>query len=180
MNLTSQLKNEHRDINCVLEILEKICTKIERGEKVKKAHLESVVEFFSAFVGECHLVKEEMLFPAMEKAGVPKGGGPIGELRAVHTIARSFIGTMNKAVLNYPGDINNDKNFSQSAREYIGLLKAHINTEEVLFSLAENYISPEIKQSLAQTFKQFEKNRFEKCRQTKFHKIIKRLKTAYL
>jgi hemerythrin-like domain-containing protein len=180
MNLTAQLKNEHRDIQCMLKILEKICAKIEHGEIIKKVHLESVVEFFSTFVGECHLVKEEMLFPAMEKAGVPKGGGPIGELRAVHTISRSFIGTMNKAILNYPWDINNDKNFTQSAREYIGLLKAHINAEEVLFSLAENYIFPEIKQSLAHTFKQFEKNRFGACGQTKFHKIINRLKTAYL
>jgi hemerythrin-like domain-containing protein len=75
MKPTAHLIDEHHDIKLMLQILEKICVKIEQGEKVQKAHLESIMEFFSDFVGDCHLAKEEdMLFPAMEKAGVPPGG----------------------------------------------------------------------------------------------------------
>jgi hemerythrin-like domain-containing protein len=75
MEPNTQLKDEHHDIKLMLQILEKICTKIEHGEKVKKRHLKSIMDFFSDFVGECHLAKEEdMLFPAMEKGGSsPRG-----------------------------------------------------------------------------------------------------------
>jgi len=181
MKPTAQLKDEHHDIKLMLQILEKICAKIEHGEKVKKAHLESIMEYFSAFVGDCHLAKEEdMLFPAMEKAGVPKGGGPIGDLRVVHTIARSYISVMNEAVLKYPADVSNAKTFTQNAREYIELLKAHIDTEDMLFPLAENYISEEGKKNLAEEFKQFERTRIGSSKQTKFHKLLNRMKTTYL
>jgi hemerythrin-like domain-containing protein len=181
MKLTARLQDEHRDINIMLQILEKICAKIERGEKVKKAHLESIMEFFKIFVGECHLAKEEvMLFPVMEKAGVPIGGGPIGELRSVHILARSYITALTEAALNHSGCSRNDKIFLQSAREYIGLLKDHINAEDMLFPLAENYISSGLKQDLAQAFNEFEKNRFAACSQTKYHKIVNRLKDTYL
>ena len=181
MKPTVQLKDEHRDIKLMLQILEKICTKIEHGEKENKAHLESMMEFFSSFVDEFHLTKEEdMLFPAMEKAGVPKGGGPIGDLRVVHTIARSYISGMNEAVLKYPADVSNANNFTQNAREYIELLKEHIDTEDSLFPLAENYIPEERKKNLAEEFKRFERTRIGQDWRLKFHKLLKRLKTIYL
>jgi hemerythrin-like domain-containing protein len=37
MKPTAQLKDEHHDIKLMLQILDKICTKIEHGEKVKNA-----------------------------------------------------------------------------------------------------------------------------------------------
>jgi hemerythrin-like domain-containing protein len=132
-------------------------------------------------VGECHLTKEEdMLFPAMEKAGVPQGGGPIGDLRVVHTIARSYISVMNEAVLKYPADVSNDKIFTQNAREYIELLKAHIDTEDMLFPLAENYISEKVKKNLTEEFKKFERARIGSERKTTFQKLLNHLKTTYL
>ena len=181
MKPTAQLKDEHHDIKLMLQILDKICVKIEHGEKVKKAHLESMMEFFSDFVGECHLAKEEdMLFPAMEKAGVPQGGGPIGDLRVVHTIARSYISVMNEAVLKYPADVSNDKIFTQNAREYIELLKSHIDTEDMLFPLAENYISEKVMKNLTEEFKKFERTRIGTDKQTKFHKLLNHLKLTYI
>ena len=181
MKPTAPLKDEHHDIKLMLQILDKICTKIEHGEKVKKAHLESIMEFFSDFVVECHLAKEEdMLFPAMEKAGVPQGGGPIGDLRVVHTIARSYISVMNEAVLKYPADANNDKIFTQNAREYIELLKSHIDTEDMLFPLAENYISEKVKKNLTEEFKKFERTRIGSERKTTFQKLLNHLITTYI
>jgi hemerythrin-like domain-containing protein len=178
MKATARLKDEHHDITLMLQILEKICTKNEHGEKVKKTHLESMMEFFSTFVGKFHLAKEEeLLFPAMEKAGVPKGGGPIGDLRVVHTIARSYISTLIDAVLAYPADL---KKFTQTAREYIDLLKEHIDKEDILFPLAENYIPEERKKKLVEEFNKFEQTRIGPDKQAHFHKLLTRRKTAYL
>jgi hemerythrin-like domain-containing protein len=121
-----------------------------------------------------------MLFPAMEKAGVPQGGGPIGDLRVVHTIARSYISVMNEAVLKYPADVSNDKIFTQNAREYIELLKSHIDTEDMLFPLAENYISEKVKNKLTEEFMKFECTRIGSKRKTIFQNLLNRMKTTYL
>ncbi len=180
MNVISQLKKEHRDINLMLAVLEKICVMMQRGEKVDKRHLESILEFFVTFVGQCHIAKEEeMLFPAMEQAGIPKGGGPIGELRSVHIIARSHISAMHEALRKYTRNVTHDSVFEQNACEYIELLKAHIHAEDTLFALADTYIAPDMQQNLMRVFKQFE-NKVGACSQKKFHKTVNRLKVAYL
>jgi hemerythrin-like domain-containing protein len=83
---------------------------------------------------------------------------------------------MNDAVHVYPADLNK---LTKNAREYIELLKAHIDTEDMLFPLAENYISEEEKKYLAEEFKKFERIRIGPDKRTKYNKLLNRLKTTY-
>ncbi len=81
MTPTEQLKEEHQGIQLMLSILEKVCQRLESGGKVETGHLEKVLEFIQVFADKCHHGKEEdLLFPEMEKAGIPKEQGPIGPL----------------------------------------------------------------------------------------------------
>jgi hemerythrin-like domain-containing protein len=69
-----QLKKEHAVIERMLAILETVCLRLQAGELVDPAHVGQIVEFFRGFADECHHGKEEaVLFPALEKVGIPRG-----------------------------------------------------------------------------------------------------------
>ena len=70
------LTDEHRVIERVLAVLEKLTTKpVENSLDCWRKAL----DFFSYFVDQCHHFKEErVLFPAMEERGIPREEGPIG------------------------------------------------------------------------------------------------------
>lgn len=75
MKATQQLKDEHQGIKIVFRILEKICEKLNVDGSVSAEHFEGILEFFNIFVDRCHHGKEEdLLFPAMEQAGIPRQG----------------------------------------------------------------------------------------------------------
>jgi len=73
MNYTEQLKEEHKGIILMLRVLEQMCDRLDAGEPVDLDHLERSVEFLKVFADTCHHAKEEeLLFPAMEQAGIPR------------------------------------------------------------------------------------------------------------
>lgn len=78
MKPTEQLKEEHKAIKLMLKVLEAMCRRLENKENIPKEHFEKVLEFIKVFADKCHHGKEEdLLFPAMEKAGIPREGGPL-------------------------------------------------------------------------------------------------------
>ena len=79
---TEVLSNEHKVIARVLTVVAKLATKSVEGslDSWKKA-----LDFFGHFADQCHHFKEEqVLFPAMEKRGIPREGGPIGTMLTEH------------------------------------------------------------------------------------------------
>ena len=98
MTPAEQLREEHQGITLMLKILEKVCAKMEAQGKVNPDHLERIVEFFRIFADKCHHGKEEdLLFPEMEKAGIPREKGPIGVMLAEHSQGRGFVQGMAEA-----------------------------------------------------------------------------------
>lgn len=85
MKATEQLRNEHRGIEVMLDILAKVCGRLQAGGSVDPQHLAEILEFFTVFVDKCHHAKEEdLLFPAMEQAGIPGDTGQMGGLLGEH------------------------------------------------------------------------------------------------
>jgi hemerythrin-like domain-containing protein len=73
MTPTEQLKEEHEGIQLMLRILDKVCQRLASGVRVDTGHLEKILEFIKVFADKCHHGKEEdLLFPEMGKAGIPK------------------------------------------------------------------------------------------------------------
>src|SRR3990167_8915273 len=123
MTSTEQLRNEHQAVLLALEILEKICQKLEAKEKVYSKHQKEVLEFIKIFVDKCHHGKEEdLLFPALEKVGIPKEQGPIGMMLTEHDTGRGYVKGMSE-------NISNPEKFIGEARGYIELLRQHIEKE---------------------------------------------------
>ena len=186
---TDILKSEHEVIEVSLEILEEICKKLEEeGNKspdVKRSleeDIEKVLEFITTFADKCHHGKEEKhLFSAMEESGIPREGGPIGVMLYEHDVGRKLVASMKESLGKYKGGNPEEKiRFIKSAREYISLLRNHIDKENnVLFKLADEHIPEEKQREIVKGFEDVEKDIGE-GKHEELHKLIHELSKIYL
>jgi len=183
MGPTDQLKEEHQGILLMLKILEKVCVKLESQEKVDPRHLERIVEFFRVFADKCHHGKEEdLLFPEMEKAGIPKDRGPIGVMLMEHDQGRAHVRGMREAAIRYKeGDSRASVEFAKNARDYIALLTQHIDKENnILFPMGERVVSREKQRDLVEAFESLEREKIGTGTHEEFHKLLHHLQEVYL
>src|SRR5512138_271352 len=140
MNATDQLRDEHKALLLMLAILEKITAKLQSEGFLEKEHLAGMLEFFSVFVDKCHHGKEEdLLFPALEKAGVPKEGGPIGIMLQEHDLGRSYIRGLRQGTADFKtvGGKQAVAQIVANIKKYSDLLTGHIDKEDnILYPIA--------------------------------------------
>jgi hemerythrin-like domain-containing protein len=183
MTPSEQLKEEHQGILLMLRILEKVAAKLEAKEKVEGNHLERIVEFFRVFADKCHHGKEEdLLFPAMEKAGVPRERGPIGVMLAEHQQGRGYVRGMAEDIdRQKKGESKALADYAENARNYIALLTQHIKKEDnVLFPMGEKVLSKETQQDLVEGFEKIEVERIGEGTHEEFHTLLRHLEKIYL
>jgi hemerythrin-like domain-containing protein len=182
MKATQQLKNEHEGVKIMLSIMGKVCQQLETTGNLGKDHFEGILEFLKVFVDKCHHGKEEdLLFPALEAAGMPKDG-PITVMLQEHAMGRTYVKTISEAFASYSkGDKSPSENIVQNARAYISLLTAHIEKENnVLFVMADNLLSEEEQDRLLEGFERIEEERIGIGKHEEFHGLIDRLSAIYL
>jgi hemerythrin-like domain-containing protein len=158
MEGTKILMDEHRVIERVLASLEKAADKVENGEMAPDFFI-SAADFIKGFADGCHHRKEEgVLFPAMEAAGVPRQGGPIGVMLAEHEEGRRLTGGMREAAEKWgQGDTAAKSEVVQFARAYTRLLHQHIAKEDnVLFPMADRVITADRQPGVAVDFERVE------------------------
>lgn len=183
MTPTEQLKEEHKAIMLMLEILEKVCQKLDSGEKMNPEHLDGIVEFIRVFADRCHHGKEEdLLFPAMVEAGIPKEGGPIGVMLTEHNMGRDYAKGLGNAIAKYKaGDLKASSEIIENAKNYIALLTPHINKEDnILYQMADIHLSKEKQEELLKEFEKVEKEKIGSGKHEEFHKLLNNLKEVYL
>jgi hemerythrin-like domain-containing protein len=153
------LKREHRAIECVLRALGQIKDRLARGESIDPALLDRCIDFIRRFADGVHHQKEEnILFPAMTAAGVPKDMGPIACMLAEHGQGREFVARMAAAVEGIrSGRPGAAEQFGGAAAGYAQLLASHIQKEDnVLFLIAERVVGDENLDGLAPEFNRAE------------------------
>ncbi len=183
MTPTEQLKEEHQGIQLMLSILEKVCQRLESGETVDTGHLEKILEFIRVFADKCHHGKEEdLLFPEMERAGIPKEQGPIGVMLLEHSKGRDYVRGMNEAIAGYKrNEANVSSEFVENARNYIALLTQHIDKENnILFPWGERVLSEEQKKKLVEDFEKLEHERIGQGKHEEFHELLWHLRDVYV
>jgi hemerythrin-like domain-containing protein len=161
MNATEQLRAEHEGILTMLQILERICEQMSSGKRADSSHLDQIIEFLQVFADRCHHGKEEdILFPALEKTGIPRDGGPIGVMLSDHDHGRQYIRAMQKALEELEKGQEGIDGFVRAARGYIELLRSHIMKENnVLFVMAERNLSGEEQARLFDSFEILEQEK---------------------
>lgn len=180
---TDQLKAEHEKILILLGILERICAWHEAKRDINPFYLGQAIEFMKIFVDKFHHGKEEdLLFPAMQKAGVRREPGPIGELMIDHIKGRSLARDMNLAAVRYKKyDQGASARFIESAKSYISLLIEHIRKEdEIYFPMAEKALSEMQKKELLGSFEEFEKTETGRKEHASMLQILRTLEHTFL
>ncbi len=183
MKATKQLKEEHQGVLLSLSILEKINQKLKKGEKINPLHLEQLLEFIRVFVDKCHHGKEEdLLFPAMEKAGIPNEGGPIGMMLQEHNLGRKYVKNFSDAIDEYKkGDPKAANKIVKSTSGYIALLRDHMDKEDnILYMIADAHLSAKIQKELLEKFEIVENEKIGLGKHEEFHKMLNKLQKVYL
>ncbi len=142
---TTVLRDEHVLILRALDLLETAAARATGGSHVDDDWWARLVAWLRGFADRNHHHKEErLLFPAMERAGVPAAGGPIGVMLEEHAEGRALIVAMETtAGADRVGNV----------RRYVRLLRAHIDKEnDVLFPIADSVIDDTTRLALTRDF----------------------------
>jgi hemerythrin-like domain-containing protein len=185
MKPTEEMREEHKAIKLMLNILEKVCAKLKSKEELPYRDFDSILEFFQVFVDKCHHQKEEdLLFPEMKKTMVPTEDGLIDLLLTEHQKGRDYIKRISEAFNKYkigkPAP-KTDSNIIENTTDYIELLTRHINREDnTLFPIAEEKLSEEKQKELLNGFERLEEEKIGIGKHEEFHKTLHNLKSIYL
>jgi hemerythrin-like domain-containing protein len=184
MKATADLKNDHESILIMLRVMNAISSQIRETGKVDVIHVEKIIDFLKNFADKSHHGKEEeILFPAMEKAGIPNDGGPIGMMLRDHTEGRGYIAGIGNSLDQYikSGDPLQLSGIATFMDNYAELLSQHIDKENhILFMIADSVLT---EQQQDQLFKEFEKVEAERIGEEKFieyHEFLQNMKQLYL
>lgn len=183
MKPTTELSHEHQAILLLIRVLETMSGRLEAGEPVDPGHLEKAVDFIKVFADKCHHGKEEdLLFPAMEKAGIPRSGGPLGVMLSEHVAGRSYVKAMTESLPGIQkGDQAAARAFAENARKYGALLTQHIHKEDhVLYPMADARLSPSQQKELEACFADVEEKVIGHGKHEEYHRLLKELEAAYL
>lgn len=135
---TAWLRDDHVVILRAVTLLEGLGDDLARGAPVDREALGWLVDFFRAFADGCHHRKEEEhLFPALERHGIPRAGGPVGVMLHEHEVGRVLLAAIAQA---------DGAEAADAIEKYGTLLRLHIDKENgILFRLADVVI-PETEQ----------------------------------
>jgi len=153
---TQILSDEHRVIERVLNVLEGLTKRPVRGDL---ANWKQALDFFRHFADQCHHFKEEkVLFPALEEHGIPRDGGPVGMMLIEHEEGRSYVRGMAAAITQIEGgDQGAEEALFENARNYLRLLREHIQKEDdILFRMADEVIPADEQRELLKRFEDHE------------------------
>lgn len=183
MKATQQLKDEHEGIKLMLRIMEKIAMGVEQGKELNTAHYERIIDFLKGFADKCHHGKEEdILFPELERHGIPNEGGPVGVMLNEHVKGREYIKALADALEEYKaGNKSAAKGIVEASTGYVLLLRNHIEKENnVLFTMADKVLDEKEQSEIYEAFERLEVEKIGAGKHEEYHKLLKELKDVYL
>ena len=180
MQSTQVLMDEHRTIERVLSALQVAAERVSQGEAMQPAFFLKAAFFIKNFADGSHHKKEEgILFIAMQEAGIPVQGGPIGVMLAEHEQGRVFTQTMKDAANKLEsGDLSARAVVVQNALDYVALLRQHISKENnILFPMADRVIQSGRQEKIVADFKQIDLDETGQDIHKKYLEIAENLET---
>ena len=90
-------------------------------------------------------MKEDVLFPELERRGVKREGGPIGVMLMEHEQGRAFVKALSAGLERVrSGEAAALKDLARAAAGYSSLLSEHIGKEDnILYPMARQMLTPE-------------------------------------
>lgn len=178
MEPTTILSNEHRVIEIVLAALENLANQTLVEKKLDRKSAQEAIDFIKNFADRCHHGKEEdYLFTALVNKGMPKEGGPVGQMLHEHEQGRAFVlGMAENLAGAESGETLAIQDFVNNALGYVELLRAHIHKEDhILFPMASRLLSGEDKTQLLRKFESVESEHMGQGTHDKYIRIAENL-----
>ena len=131
-NCIEELKQDHQKILGKLDELEK-----EAEKPIDKKKIEEFLDFTESFAEPHHQKEEQVLFPALEKKGIPNEGGPIGMMLIDHETKRGYVKKLKEGL-----EEGDEKKIKENVQAIISLLREHIFKEDnILYPCAKGVLS---------------------------------------
>jgi len=145
---TTSLRSDHKLIEKVLNALDTTIVLLEEGKNIPPEILLPTIDFTQNFTGICHHGKEEdVLFPALGKAGLPTKMGPIRRMLQEHEITKQLAEKITVAVNSYL-ESRSSGELINSLKMYNEHVKEHLWKEDNrLFMMADarlNYVTSDV------------------------------------
>jgi hemerythrin-like domain-containing protein len=167
------LMTEHRLIEKVLGSLETFVEELTE-EKENRTQLGHYVEFFREFADRCHHGKEEdRLFVQMSGYGFSREWGPLKVMLQEHNQGRARVRSL-AAIAEGEGPLSEreQSEVKEKARDFIALLRAHIQKEDnVLYPSAKQAVPAEVLDGLVEDFERFEREVMGEGAHEKMHAL---------
>jgi hemerythrin-like domain-containing protein len=155
MTGTTALRSEHKNILAVIACLRAACGAARGGAGFDADTFKQGVDFIRNYADGWHHAKEEVhLFPALEAAGMPRDGGPVGVMLHEHEIGRAFVAAIVEHLdAAAQGDQAAQTAVLENATGYADLLEGHIQKEDgILFEMADKILQPEVQTQLVEAY----------------------------
>jgi hemerythrin-like domain-containing protein len=136
--VTKSLRRDHNLIEKMLKALDTAARLLKNGRAVPAPILDQMIDFAKNFTIVCHDGKEEgSLFPALEKSGMSREGGPIARMLLKHEVTKQLAAKMEESAKGYLQPGNPDA-LVADIRAYIDHVALHLAKENHrLFMMAD-------------------------------------------
>ena len=166
---TASLRRDHELIEKVIKSMDATIQLLKDGKSIPESILMQVIDFSKNFTDVCHHSKEEnALFPALEKAGMPRNMGPIAIMLQDHERSREIGKHMEESAKEYL-ETGNSENLIKDMRQYTEHITEHLWKENNrLFLMAEarlQYVSQKVDNDL----KTIEESKLKETGKTREH-----------
>lgn len=138
------LREEHRDIEKLLLVLEEELSVFDRQERPDYDVIQAVISYFQDYPDCCHHPKEDMVFEKL-KARDPAAAVSVGDLEAEHRHEAKRLQRVADLIRSILADHDVlRQTFDNVMRDFIEHQRQHMRMEErVLFPAAANALRPE-------------------------------------
>ena len=138
------LRDEHRDIEQLLKVLEHELKVFDRRERPDYEVIQAIIDYFQDYPDCCHHPKEDMIFDKL-RARNPSAAKRIGDVEAEHRQETERLDRVAKVVRHVLLDREIlRETFSTVVRDFIDHQRVHMALEErTLFPAAANALRPQ-------------------------------------
>jgi len=166
---TASLRRDHDLIEKAVKAMEATIQLLENRKQIPEQILNQVIDFSKNFTDVCHHSKEEnVLFPALEQAGMQRKIGPIAMMLMDHERSREIGRHIEESTTEYLKS-QNPTNLISYMKQYVEHVTEHLWKENNrLFMMAEarlQYISSKVDKELIN----FEKSKLKETGKTREH-----------
>jgi hemerythrin-like domain-containing protein len=130
VEIIEMLRQEHRNIEKLLDVIERELSVFDRGERPDYEVIGAVIDFFEKYPDSCHHPKEDIIYEKF-KTRAPKRTASIADLRAEHREGALRLRRVAQAIDNVLKDQDLlRESVDQIVRDFIDGERKHIALED--------------------------------------------------